>query len=62
MLSAGAGLALIAFGCIAFWRLMPRDGQVHALVQKYDGGQMMTIALMTVLTAGIALFCDGVFG
>ncbi len=62
MLSVITGAALIVLGCVSFWRLLPKNGEVHRLAEKYDGGAMLTIVLMSVLTAGIALFCDGLFG
>lgn len=27
----------------SFWNLLPRNGQVHPLVQKFDGGSMITL-------------------
>jgi hypothetical protein len=56
------GAALIASGCGSFWYLLPRDGKVHRIVQMWDGGQMLTIGIMSMITCGIALMLDGVFG
>jgi hypothetical protein len=56
-----SGLALTVIGCGSYWYLLPRKGQVHPLVRNSDVGSMVTIAIMTVLTAGIALICAGLF-
>jgi len=56
-----SGVALTAFGCASYWYLLPRNGQVHPLVRNSDIGSMITIGIMTVLTAGIALICAGLF-
>lgn len=56
------GVALIVIGCSSFWYLLPRDGKIHPIVQMWDGGQMVTIGLMSIITCGIALMLDGIFG
>ena len=56
-----SGVILIVFGCGSFWYLLPHKGQVHPFVQNSDVGSMITIAIMTVLTAGVALFFAGLF-
>ena len=56
------GAILIAATCAAFWRLLPRNGRTHPFVRNSDVGSMITIGLMTVLTVGVALLLDGLFG
>ena len=56
-----SGAVLMAFGCGSFWYLLPRKGQVHPFVQNSAVGSMITIGIMTVLTAGFALFFAGLF-
>jgi len=62
MISTIAGTVLVACGCGSFWALLPRQGVVHPLVRNSDVGSMITIGIMTVLTAGIALLLAGLFG
>jgi hypothetical protein len=38
MFSIICGAALIAISSASFWHLLPRKGQVHPLVNKFDGG------------------------
>jgi hypothetical protein len=47
------GLACIAFGCVSFCYLLPRHGRIHPLVARWDGGSMLTLGIMTVVTVGI---------
>ena len=54
-----SGLVLTVIGCVSFWYLLPRNGQVHPLVQKADGGSMLTIGLMTMVTVGVVLLAAG---
>jgi len=56
------GAALTVLGCGCFWYLLPRDGKIHPLVQMWDGGQMLTIGVMSIITCGIALMLEGAFG
>lgn len=56
-----AGLILIVFSCGIFWYLLPRNGEVHSWVRNSDVGSMITIAIMTALTAGFALLFAGLF-
>ncbi len=56
------GAALIVLGCGLFWYLLPRDGKIHRIVQLWDGGQMLTIGIMSIITCGIALMLEGIFG
>lgn len=56
-----SGLALLIFGCSSYWYLLPRNGDVHPLVRNSDIGSMVTIGIMTVLTAGVGLLAAGLF-
>jgi hypothetical protein len=56
-----SGIALLAFGCGSYWYLLPRNGVVHPMVRNSDVGSMITIGLMTVVTAGIGLLIAGLF-
>jgi hypothetical protein len=56
-----SGVVLVVIGGGSYWYLLPRKGQVHPLVQNSDIGSMITIGIMTVLTAGFALFFAGLF-
>ena len=56
-----SGIALLAFGCGSYWYLLPRNGVVHPMVRNSDVGSMITIGLMTVITAGIGLLIAGLF-
>jgi hypothetical protein len=56
----GAALAIGA-GAI-FWYFLPRNGQVHPLVERFDGGSMITLAVMTVFTTGVVMMFAGFLG
>ncbi len=56
------GIILIVVGCGSFWYLLPRKGQVHPFVQNADVGSMVTIGIMTVITAGFGLLGAGILG
>lgn len=56
-----SGLALLIFGCGSYWYLLPRNGEVHPIVRNSDVGSMVTIGIMTVLTAGVGLLAAGLF-
>jgi len=46
----------LAVGASAsFWYFLPRNGQVHPLVEKLDGGSLITLAIMTTFTIGVVL-------
>jgi hypothetical protein len=62
MFSIICGAALIAVTSASFWYLLPRSGRVHPLVNKFDGGSMITIAIMTLFTFGVVLLFAGFFG
>jgi len=61
MISIISGAALMAVTSIGFWSLLPRNGRVNAIVDKFDGGSMITIAIMTLFTFGVAMLCAGLF-
>jgi len=44
------GAALASVSSVIFWRLMPRKGRVHPLVEKFDGGSTITLVLMIALS------------
>ena len=56
------GAALVVVAGASFWYLLPRNGQVHPLVQNSDVGSMITIVIMTVFTFGVVLLVEGFFG
>jgi hypothetical protein len=56
-----SGIALLAFGCGSYWYLLPRKGEVHPFVRNSDVGSMVTIGIMTIVTAGAALLIAGLF-
>ena len=56
------GAALVAATSASFWYFLPRKGQVHPLVEKFDGGSMITLAIMTVFTTGIVMMFAGYLG
>jgi len=57
-----SGAAVIVGTSVGYWRLLPRDGRTHPLVKNSDIGSMITIGLMTTMTIGIGLLCQGLFG
>jgi hypothetical protein len=62
MFSIICGAALIVVTGASFWYLLPRNGQVHRLVNNFDGGSMITIAIMTLFTFGVVILFAGFFG
>ena len=56
------GAALVAATSASYRRLLPRNGKVHPLVNNSDIGSMITIALMTTFTLGVALLFAGFYG
>ena len=55
--------AALAFGAGAsFWYFLPRKGQVHPLVERFDGGSLITLAIMTILTIGVVMVFAGFLG
>jgi len=62
MFSIISGVALVGASGGSFWYLLPRNGRVHPLVANSDVGSLITIAIMTLLTAGIAFLAAGIAG
>jgi hypothetical protein len=60
-LQSAIGLACIAFGCASFWYLLPRHNRIHPLVKRWDGGSMLTLGIMTVVTVGIIVLIGALF-
>ncbi|MGA7390507.1 MAG: hypothetical protein WBW99_21635 [Pseudolabrys sp.] len=56
------GAALVVVTCAFYWYLLPRDGTVHPLVRNSDVGSMVTIAIMTMFTFGVAMLLEGLYG
>ncbi len=62
MLSIICGAILIVVTSVVFWYLLPRNGQVHPMVEKLDGGSMITIVIMSTFTFGVVILAAGFFG
>jgi hypothetical protein len=62
MFSIICGAALVVVTSACFWYLLPRNGQAHPLVEYFDGGSMITLAIMTVFTTGIVMMFAGYLG
>jgi hypothetical protein len=62
MFTVICGAALVAVTSASFWYFLPHNGQVHPLVEKFDGGSMITLALMTILTIGVVMMFAGFLG
>ena len=56
------GVILIIVSCGSYWYLLPRQGKPHRYVENSDVASMITIVIMTVLTAGFGFLGAGVFG
>ena len=62
MFSVILGVALVVGGCGTFWYLLPRHGQVHPLVSNSDVGSLITIGIISVITAGMGFLVAGLAG
>jgi hypothetical protein len=62
MFSIICGVALVVATGTSFWYFLPRKGQVHPLVERFDGGSMITLAIMTVFTIGVVMMFAGFLG
>jgi hypothetical protein len=62
MFAVGIGAIMVVGSSGFFWYLLPRHGQVNPLVRNSDVGSMVTIAIMSVLTLGIAILWGGLAG
>jgi hypothetical protein len=56
------GAALAAVSSVIYWRLLPQNGQVHPLVEKFDGGSTITLVIMTAFSIGVILLAAGFLG
>ena len=52
------GAALVVVACAFYWYLLPRNGRVNPLVRNSDVGSMVTIAIMTLLSFGMAMLFE----
>jgi hypothetical protein len=57
-----SGAALVVISIAIFCYLLPRKGRVNPLVENSGVGSMVTIAIMTTLAFGLAMFFEGLFG
>jgi hypothetical protein len=62
MFTAICGAALVAVTSATFWYFLPRNGRVHPLVENFDGGSMITLAIMTLFTTGVVMMFAGYLG
>jgi hypothetical protein len=62
MFSAICGAALAVGASASFVYFLPRNGQVHPAVQKFDGGSLITLAIMTVFFTGLVMVFAGFLG
>jgi hypothetical protein len=62
MFTVICGAALAAGASASFFFFLPRNGQVHPLVEKFDGGSLITLAVMTIFTTGLVMVFAGFFG
>jgi hypothetical protein len=46
----------------AFGIFLPRNGRVHPLVEKFDGGSLITLAIMTIFTTGVVMMFAAFLG
>ena len=56
-----SGAGLVGLSGLIYWRLLPRNGREHRLVSNPGVGSTITIVLLTTMTVGIALLCEGLF-
>jgi hypothetical protein len=57
-----SGAALVVISIAIFCFLLPSKGRVNPLVENSSVGSMITIAIMSTLTFGLAMFFEGLFG
>jgi hypothetical protein len=62
MFTVICGAALAVGAAASFWYFLPRKGQVHPLVERFDGGSLITLAIMTVFTTGVVMMFAGFLG
>lgn len=56
------GAALVIVACAFYGYLLPRNGTVHPIVRNSDVGSMITIAIMSLFTFGLAMLFGGLYG
>ena len=56
------GASLVVGTSAGFWYLLPRHGKEHPLVRNPGVGSMVTIAILTLFTIGVAVMCEGLLG
>jgi hypothetical protein len=56
------GAILIVGPSVGFWYLLPRNGRVHPIVNAFDGGSTITLAIMTLFTIGLVMVIAGFSG
>ena len=57
-----SGAALVIISIAVFCFLLPGKGRVNPFVENSSVGSMVTIAIMSTLTFGLAMFFEGLFG
>jgi hypothetical protein len=62
MFTAICGAALAVGASASFLYFLPRNGQVHPVVEKFDGGSLITLAIMTIFTTGLVMVFAEFFG
>ena len=62
MFNVICGAALTAVASASFWYFLPRNGQVHPIVEKFDGGSMITLGIMTIFSTGVVMMFAGFLG
>ena len=62
MFAVICGAALVVGASASFWYFLPRNGQVHPLVERFDGGSLITLAIMTIFTTGAVMVFAGFLG
>ena len=56
------GTALAVAASVSFWYFLPRHGRVHPLIEKFDGGSMITLVIMTLFATGLVMVFAGFLG
>jgi hypothetical protein len=62
LMIAITGVGLIVGTTLVFWQLLPHNGREHPFVRNSGTGSMVTIALLSALTFGVALLWSGLSG
>jgi hypothetical protein len=56
------GALLVVATCAFYGYLLPRNGRVHPFVRNSNVGSWVTVTIMTVLTFGVVMLLQGLFG